>query len=147
MKIAFGCDHAGIEIKDKLISFIKSLGNEVIDCGTYTADSCDYPDFALKVAENVASKAADKGVLICGTGIGMSVAANKVKGIRAAVCWSKETARLIALHNNANIMCAGARFAGADDICSWIQIFLETEFEQRHQKRINKIIKIEEQYL
>ncbi len=147
MKIAFGCDHAGIEVKDKLISFIKSLGNEIIDCGTYTADSCDYPDFALKVAENISSKKADKGILICGTGIGMSIAANKVKGIRAAVCWSKETAQLIAQHNNANIMCAGARFASVDDISSWIKVFLETEFEQRHQKRIDKITKIEEQYL
>lgn len=146
MKIAFGCDHAGIEIKDKLISFIKSLGNEVIDCGTDSAASCDYPDFALKVAENVASKKADKGILICGTGIGMSIAANKVKGIRAAVCWSKDTAKLISQHNNANIMCAGARIADVDEICSWIKIFFETEFETRHEKRINKISQIEKQY-
>ena len=96
MKIAFGCDHAGIVIKDNLISFIKSLGHEVIDCGTNSKESCDYPDFALKVSQNVISKNADKGILICGTGIGMSIAANKVKGIRAAVCWSKETAQLIA---------------------------------------------------
>ena len=146
MKIAFGCDHAGIEVKDKLISFIKTLGHEVIDCGTNSSDSCDYPDFALKVAQNVVSKSADKGILICGTGIGMSIAANKVKGIRAAVCWSKETAQLIAQHNNANIMCAGARFASPDDICLWIKTFLETEFEQRHIKRINKITQIEQQY-
>ncbi len=146
MKIAFGCDHAGIEVKDKLISFIKSLGHEVIDCGTNSKDSCDYPDFALKVAQNVVSKNADKGILICGTGIGMSIAANKVKGIRAAVCWSKDTAKLIAQHNNANIMCAGARFAEVEEICSWIKIFLETEFEQRHTKRIDKITQIEKQY-
>ncbi len=143
MKIAFGCDHAGIEIKDKLVSFIKSLGNEVIDCGTDSSASCDYPDFALKVAENVASKKATKGILICGTGIGMSIAAITVKGIRAAVCWSKETAKLIAQHNNANIMCAGARIANVDEICSWIKIFFETEFELRHEKRINKISQIE----
>ncbi len=147
MKISFGCDHAGIDIKDKLISFIKSLGHEVTDFGTYSKESCDYPDFALKVAESVVSKEADKGILICGTGIGMSIAANKVKGIRAAVCWSNETAKLIVQHNNANVMCAGARFAGIDDICSWIKIFLETEFEQRHLKRINKVGQIEQRYL
>lgn len=146
MKIAFGCDHAGIEIKSKLLDFIKSLGHEVFDFGTYSEESCDYPDFAFKVAQSVAANETDKGVLICGTGIGMSIAANKVKGIRAAVCWSKETAQLIAQHNNANIMCAGARFAEVDDICSWIKIFLETEFEQRHLKRINKIIQIEQQH-
>ncbi len=145
MKIAFGCDHAGFEIKEKLISYIKSIGNEVIDCGTDLSISCDYPDFALKVAQNIVSKKADKGILICGTGIGMSIAANKIKGIRAAVCWSKETATLISQHNNANIMCAGARFASVEDICSWIKIFIETKFEERHLKRINKISLIEQQ--
>ena len=145
MKIAFGCDHAGIEIKEKLIDFIKSLGHDVLDCGTNSSQSCDYPDFALKVAQSVVSKAADKGILICGTGIGMSIAANKVKGIRAAVCWNKETAALISQHNDANIMCAGARFASVENICSWIKIFLETKFEERHLKRINKISQIEQQ--
>ncbi len=145
MKIAFGCDHAGFEIKEKLINYIKSIGNEVIDCGTDVSISCDYPDFALKVAQNIVSKKADKGILICGTGIGMSIAANKIKGIRAAVCWSKETATLISQHNNANIMCAGARFASVEDICSWIKIFIETKFEERHLKRINKISLIEQQ--
>lgn len=145
MKIAFGCDHAGVEIKSQLVNYIKSIGHEVIDCGTDSTASCDYPDFAFKVAQNVVSKTADKGILICGTGIGMSIAANKVKGIRAAVCWSKETAALISQHNNANIMCAGARFASVEDICSWIKIFIETPFEQRHLKRINKITQIEQQ--
>ncbi len=144
MKIAFGCDHAGFEIKGKIINFVKSLGCEIIDCGTNSNQSCDYPDFALKVAENVAQKKADKGILICGTGIGMSITANKVKGIRAAVCWNKDTAALISQHNNANIICAGARFASIDDICSWIKIFLETKFEERHLKRINKITEIEQ---
>ena len=143
MKIAFGCDHAGFEIKEKIINFVKSLGHEIIDCGTNSNQSCDYPDFAFKVAESVAKNIADKGILICGTGIGMSIAANKVKGIRAAVCWNKETAALISQHNNANIICAGARFASVDDICSWIKIFLETKFEERHLKRINKIIALE----
>ena len=144
MKIAFGCDHAGIVIKERIIKFVESLGHQVIDYGTFSEQSCDYPDFALKVAESVAKKTADKGILICGTGIGMSIAANKVKGIRAAVCWNKETAALISQHNNANIICAGARFATVEDICSWIKIFLETKFEERHIKRINKIIEIEQ---
>ena len=143
MKIAFGCDHAGFEIKDKIIKFVESLGHTVIDCGTFSNQSCDYPDFAFKVADNVAKQKADKGILICGTGIGMSIAANKVKGIRAAVCWNKETAALIAQHNNANIICAGARFASVDDICLWIKTFLETSFEERHLKRINKITSLE----
>lgn len=144
MKIAFGCDHAGIKIKEQIIKFVESLGHQVIDCGTFSEQSCDYPDFAFKVADSVSKKTADKGILICGTGIGMSIAANKVKGIRAAVCWNKETAALIAQHNNANIICAGARFASADEICSWIKIFLETKFEERHLKRINKITEIEQ---
>jgi len=144
MKIAFGCDHAGIKIKEQIIKFVENLGHQVIDCGTFSEQSCDYPDFAFKVAQSVAQKTADKGILICGTGIGMSIAANKVKGIRAAVCWNKETAALIAQHNNANIICAGARFASADEICSWIKIFLETKFEERHLKRINKITNLED---
>jgi ribose 5-phosphate isomerase B len=144
MKIAFGCDHAGIKIKEQIIKFVESLGHQVIDCGTFTEQSCDYPDFAFKVAQSVAQKMSDKGILICGTGIGMSIAANKVKGIRAAVCWNKETAALIAQHNNANIICAGARFASVDEICSWIKIFLETKFEERHLKRINKITALEQ---
>lgn len=144
MKIAFGCDHAGFEIKSQIVDFIKSMGHEVVDCGTDSSVSCDYPDFALEVAQKIVSKKAGKGILICGTGIGMSIAANKIKGIRAAVCWNKETAALISQHNNANIMCAGARFASIDDICSWIKIFIETKFEERHLKRINKIIQIEQ---
>ena len=143
MKIAFGCDHAGIKIKEQIIEFVENLGHQVLDCGTFSEQSCDYPDFAFKVADAVSKKTADKGILICGTGIGMSIAANKVKGIRAAVCWNKETAALIAQHNNANIICAGARFAPADEICSWIKIFLETNFEERHLKRINKITNFE----
>lgn len=146
MKISLGCDHAGFTIKDGVIDFLRSLGNEVIDCGTSSQDSCDYPDFARKVAENVAGGKSQKGVLICGTGIGMCIAANKVPSVRAGVCWSKETARLIALHNNANIICVGARFAPLDQICGWIKVYLETKFEERHSKRIDKITQIENSY-
>jgi len=143
MNIAFGCDHAAFEIKNEIINFVKKLGHTVTDFGTFSNQSCDYPDFAFKVAEAVAQKTADKGILVCGTGIGMSIVANKVKGIRAAVCWNKETAALIAQHNNANIICLGARFATIDEICERIKIYLETKFEERHLKRINKISALE----
>jgi len=144
MKIAFGCDHAGFEIKEKITGFVESLGHEIIDYGTNSNKSCDYPDFAFEVAKAVAQQKADKGILICGTGIGMSIAANKVKGIRAAVCWNKETAALIAQHNNANIICLGARFLSVEEICEMIKTYLETKFEERHLKRINKIKEIEQ---
>ncbi|MDD2523264.1 MAG: ribose 5-phosphate isomerase B [Endomicrobiaceae bacterium] len=146
MKISLGTDHAGFLIKNKVINFLQSLGHEVVDYGTNSAESCDYPDFAYKVALDVSSNKSQKGVLICGTGIGMAISANKVPNIRAGVCWSKETAQLISLHNDANIICVGARFASFEDICDWIKIFLETKFEERHSKRINKIIQIEKDF-
>ncbi|MGE4385352.1 MAG: ribose 5-phosphate isomerase B [Endomicrobiaceae bacterium] len=146
MKISLGTDHAGFSIKDKVSDFLKSLGHEVIDYGTNSSESCDYPDFAHKVASDVSENKSQKGVLICGTGIGMCIAANKVPNIRAGVCWNKETARLISLHNNANIICVGARFASVEEICERLQIFLETKFEERHINRINKITGIEKKY-
>lgn len=146
MKISLGTDHAGFAIKEKVADFLKSLGHEVIDYGTNSAASCDYPEFAYKVALDVSEEKSQKGVLICGTGIGMCIAANKVPNIRAGICWNKETAQLIAMHNNANIICLGARFASLDEICERIQIFLETKFEERHIRRINKITEIEKQY-
>ena len=144
MKIAFGCDHAGIDIKDKLISFIKSLGHEVIDCGTNSKDSCDYPDFALKVSQNIISKSADKGILICGTGIGMSIAANKVKGIRAAACSEHFSAKYTRMHNNSNVLCLGGRVIGVGTALELVDLFIDTPFEgDRHQRRIDKIAEIE----
>lgn len=147
MKISLGTDHAGFLIKKQVIAFLQSLGHEVKDCGTYSDESCDYPDFACKVAYDISEKQSDKGVLICGTGIGMAVSANKVPNVIAGVCWSKETAKLISQHNKANIICVGARTAPVEDICRWIKIFLDTEFEQRHSKRISKILQIEKMYL
>ncbi len=144
MKISLGTDHAGFEIKKQVADFLLTLGHDVKDCGTYSGESCDYPDFAYKVASDVSEKKADKGVLICGTGIGMSICANKVPNVIAGVCWSVDTARLIAQHNKADIICVGARTAGVGEICEWIKIFLETEFEERHSKRISKILRIEE---
>jgi len=143
MKISLGTDHAGFEVKNNIINFLKSLGHEVIDCGTFSKDSCDYPDFAKEVAMNIINGKSDKGVLICGTGIGMAIAANKIKGIRAGVCWNVETARLISLHNNANIICLGARFLYIEEMFDMIKMYLETKFEERHSRRILKISEME----
>lgn len=143
MKISLGTDHAGFDVKKSVINFLQSLGHDVIDCGTFSKDSCDYPDFAKEVATNILTGKAEKGVLICGTGIGMAMAANKVKGIRAGVCWNEETAKLIALHNNANIICLGARFLYIEEMFEMIKVFLSTQFEQRHIDRILKISDME----
>lgn len=144
-KLAFGTDHAAAEVRNTVKEYLTSIGYEVEDFGYEGEGSCDYPDFAVKVAEAVKTGKADKGVLICGTGIGMSIAANKVHGIIAAPCWDEDTAKLIAQHNGANIICLGSRTATVSEICSRIKIFLETEFEKRHAKRIEKIREIEKQ--
>jgi len=143
MKISLGVDHAGFDVKKNIIDFLNMLGHEVKDCGTFSKDSCDYPDFAKEVASDIVSGKTEKGILICGTGIGMSIAANKIKGIRAGVCWNEETARLIALHNNANIICMGARFVQLDEMYKMLKVYLNTSFESRHSKRINKISDME----
>ncbi|MDR0978041.1 MAG: ribose 5-phosphate isomerase B [Endomicrobium sp.] len=143
-RLAFGTDHAASEIRETIKSYLCNSGYEVEDFGFSGQGSCDYPDFAVKVGEAVAGGKADKGILICGTGIGMSIAANKIKGIRAAVCWNEETAQLCSQHNCANILCLGSRIATADEICRMINIFLSTPFEERHKKRIGKIQAIEQ---
>jgi ribose 5-phosphate isomerase B len=140
MKIAIGCDHAGVEQKNKLITYIESLGHQAINCGTDTNDSVDYPDFANKVAISVSNSETDLGIILCGSGIGVSITANKVKGIRAALCYNEETSKLCKQHNNANILCYGARFIGIELAKKMVFNFLNTEFEGgRHQNRINKI--------
>ncbi|MCA6079447.1 ribose 5-phosphate isomerase B [Candidatus Endomicrobiellum agilis] len=143
IKLAFGTDHAAAEVRNKIKEYFQSSGYEIEDFGFCGEGSCDYPDYALKVAEAVVGKKADKGVLICGTGIGMSVAANKVKGVIAAVCWDEDTAKLAAQHNGANILCLGSRTATLNELCRRIKIFLETPFEKRHSQRIKKIREIE----
>ncbi len=140
MKIAIGCDHAGTQQKSELIKYIESLGHQAINCGTDTNDSVDYPDFANKVAQKVSNQEADKGVIICGSGIGVSISANKVKGIRAALCYNEETSMLSRQHNDANIICYGARFIDLDLAKIMISNFLTTGFEGgRHQNRVDKI--------
>ncbi|MDR1695337.1 MAG: ribose 5-phosphate isomerase B [Endomicrobium sp.] len=142
-KLAFGTDHAAAEVRNTVKEYLQSIGYEVEDFGFDGEGVCDYPDYAVKVAESVRGGKADKGILICGTGIGMSIAANKVPGIIAAPCWDDDTARLAAQHNKADILCLGSRTATVSALCSRIKNFLETGFEERHSKRIAKIKEIE----
>lgn len=146
MKLAFGCDHAGYEEPQpyhapEIIAYLESLGHTVEHVGTYGPDSVDYPDFAVKVCERVENKTADLGVLLCGTGMGISIAANRHKGIRAAACVTDEMVRLARNHNDANILCLGSRISSIDDCKRLLKLFLETEFSQgeRHQRRIAKL--------
>ncbi|MBI5323696.1 MAG: ribose 5-phosphate isomerase B [Ignavibacteriae bacterium] len=140
MKIAIASDHAGFDYKEKIISLIKDTGNNPVDFGTNTIDSCDYPDYAYPAAEAVANHIADFGIIICGTGIGMSIVANKVHGVRAANCITPEMARLARQHNNANVLTLGARLISIELAKEIITIFLNTEFEGgRHINRVNKI--------
>ena len=144
MKIAIGADHAGFAAKEEIKTVIKALGHTVVDQGTTGETSVDYPDFAEKVARAVASGEVDKGVLICGTGIGMSIAANKVVGIRAAVVSDEKTASLSRQHNDANVFCAGSRMLPVVKIAESLKVFLETPFEGgRHVNRVGKIDAIE----
>ncbi len=137
MKIAIGCDHGGFELKAAIIEEIKSLGHEVEDCGCYSTDSVDYPIFAEAVCEKVKTGVCGRGVLICGTGIGMSLAANRHRTIRAALCHDYYTARMSREHNNANVLCIGARVTGLAVALDMITAFFTTEFEGgRHQRRI-----------
>lgn len=139
-KIAVGSDHGGFEYKDTITKYLTDNGFEVIDAGTYTKDSCDYPEIAKKVANIVVNKEADRGILICGSGIGMSISANKIKGIRAALCSETTSARLSREHNNSNILCLGQRLIGETMAIEIVQMWLNTEFAgDRHQKRIDMI--------
>jgi ribose 5-phosphate isomerase B len=140
MKIAVGSDHAGFELKKSVVAWLERNGHECDDMGPYTDESVDYPDYARKVAESVASGSADQGVLLCGTGIGVSIAANKVKGIRAALACNPEFATLARQHNNANVLCLSARFSNLATIEQSLQNWFEADFEGgRHERRVNKI--------
>lgn len=142
--IAIGCDHGGINIKNAVIEYLKENGIEYNDFGCYTTDSVDYPEYAYKVAKCVADGNAELGIICCGTGIGVSMAANKVKGIRAAVCTDEFCAEMTRRHNNANIMCMGGRVIDEAKAVKLASIFLNTPFEGgRHDKRVNMITDIE----
>jgi ribose 5-phosphate isomerase B len=139
-KIAIGADHAGFSYKTIIIAHLESLGYQMIDKGTYSEQSVDYPDFAHPVAQAVETGAADMGILICGSGNGVAITANKHQGIRAALCWTKEIAALARQHNDANIISLPARFVSIEEAISMVEIFLNTPFEGgRHQNRVNKI--------
>ena len=143
MKIAIGCDHAAYKEKMDLLRFIKSeLGYEVVDMGTNSDKSVDYPEYGHMVGKCVSNKEVDKGIVICGSGIGISIAANKVKGVRAALCTSVEHAEMSRKHNDANVLAMGARFTPFEDIKLITKVWLATDFEGgRHLQRINKIEK------
>jgi ribose 5-phosphate isomerase B len=140
MKLAIGADHAGFDYKEQLKKYLLEKKFEIIDKGTYSTDSVDYPDFAHPVANVVANKEVDSGILICGSANGVAIAANKHQGIRAAICWTNEIAELARMHNDANIICIPARFVDVNLAKSMTDIFLETKFEKgRHEKRVDKI--------
>lgn len=144
MKIAIGCDHGGLEHKNAIKEHLISLGFEVEDFGIYEQVSVDYPDIAVKVCESIVNGNNERGILVCGTGIGMSIAANKVKGIRAAACSEHFSAKYTRLHNDSNILCLGGRVIGVGTAVELAEIFVNTEFEGgRHQNRVNKITEIE----
>jgi ribose 5-phosphate isomerase B len=143
MNIAVGTDHRGLEYKQFVIAQLKELGHQATDFGSYSTDPVDYPDVAKTVCDSVTKKQCDYGILICGTGIGMSIAANKVKGIRAALIWDTFGAGRCRSHNNANVLCLGAE-RGQAGIKEIIHVFLTTSFEGgRHQKRLEKISEME----
>ncbi len=146
MKVVIASDHAGFNYKSSLTEAIKSMGHSVLDIGTNSTESVDYPDFGEKASRMVACGQADIGILVCGSGIGMDIVANKIKGIRSAVCWNVETAEVARSHNSANVLCLGERFLSLENCIEITKTFLNTPTsnEERHIRRVDKIMKIEE---
>ena len=140
LNLAIGCDHAGYRLKEQLKEFLKEKDYILKDFGTYSADSTDYPDYAHSLAESVEKKEVEFGILMCGSGNGINMTANKHQGIRAALCWREDLAKLARQHNNANIVSLPARFIDFEEAKEIVNAFLNTEFEGgRHEKRVNKI--------
>ena len=138
LRIAIGSDHGGYEYKEQIVSHLKEKGYECVDVGTYSTDYCDYPVIARAVTTKITTGEADRGILICGTGIGMSIVANKVKGIRAALCGDTFSARASRAHNNSNVLCLGERVIGINLAMDIVDIWLESKFEGgRHQRRVD----------
>jgi ribose 5-phosphate isomerase B len=145
MKIALGADHAGFALKQQLRDALQERGHEVVDLGTGSPESTDYPDYAAAVATCVAAGAAERGVLVCSTGVGMSIAANKIAGIRAALAVNEDEVRLTRAHNDVNVLTLGARYTDLNTACSLIDTFLSTGFDGgRHARRIAKIASLEQ---
>jgi len=146
--VAIGCDHGGFEMKNALIQYVQELGHKVIDCGTNSKDSVDYPDFALAVAEKIHSREACCGIVIDGAGIGSCMAANKVPGIRAAMCYDYATAHNSREHNNANVLTLGAGLLGLNQVKLIVKTWLEVPFGgDRHERRVDKITAIEKRFM
>jgi len=144
MRVVVGADHRGYELKDEIAAALKRDGHEVLDVGTNSADSVDYPDYARLVAQSVANAESDRGILVCGTGLGMAIAANKIQGIRAATCNDTYTARMAAEHTDANVLCVGARVVDADHAAAIVEEWLKGKFGGgRHQRRLDKINELE----
>jgi ribose 5-phosphate isomerase B len=144
MKVAIGSDHAGFELKEALRERLLQDGHEIVDVGTASPSSTDYPDFAEEVAERVAAGEVERGLLVCSTGVGMSIAANKVPGVRAALAYNDEEVQLTRAHNDANVLAIGARYTNVEDAHRRTQLFFETPFEGgRHLRRVQKIAAIE----
>ena len=147
MTIAVASDHGGFKLKNRIKEYLLSIDCEVCDFGTDSADSCDYPDYALLAAEAVASGKCNRGIIICTTGVGVSIVANKVPGVRCALCQDEYCAEFTRRHNNANVLALGAKVVSEDKALRLIDIFLNTEFESgRHQQRVDKITAIEKKY-
>ena len=147
MKLALGCDHGGYPLMQEVKKHLEEKGIEYTDFGTYSEESCDYPDFAEKAADAVKSGACNFGILVCGTGIGISIAANKIHGIRAALCSDSYSAEMTRRHNNANMLAMGARVIGAGQALKIVDTFLSTDFEGgRHERRIQKITELENKH-
>lgn len=143
-KIAIGADHAGFEEKEKVKKVLDELGVEYEDVGTFSTESVDYPDFAEKVGEKIESGESEQGILVCGSGIGVAIAANKMHGVRAAQAWNEETARLSRQHNNANVLTIGARVIPHEEIPKIVKAWLDTKFEGgRHAERVEKMMNLE----
>lgn len=140
MKIAIGCDHGGFELKEQLRRYLSSNGYEVLDCGTMSVESVHYPVFAKMVAKKVLKGEADRGIVVCTTGEGVAIAANRFKGIRCGIAYNDEVTRLMRAHNNANVISFGARFTSLEDAIKRVNIFLNTDFEGgRHQTRVEML--------
>jgi len=147
MKIAIGSDHRGYEVKTKIIEHLSKLGHESLDCGAHDCNSIDYPDIATAVAEKIVSGDVDRGILICGSGIGMAITANKFPGVRAATCHDDLTAEMSRRHNNVNVMCLSADLLGERLIDRMVDLWITTEFEKgRHQRRVDKINEVEKRF-
>ena len=147
MKIAIACAHGGLNLKNEIIKELKLKGHEAVDFGTDSTDSCDYPDFALPAAEAVANGDCDRGIVVCSTGIGVSIVANKVPGVRCAHCHDTYCAEFTRLHNDSNVLAIGEKVVGVGYALKIVNTFLSTEFEGgRHQRRVDKITAIEKKY-